>query len=336
MKRTNTKITLATISQKSGVSIPTISAILRNTEGNNSRFSPETNEKVLRVARELGYRPNRSAKSLRTNRHDAIGILVKDFWYIYETRFRGIMREAAANNQLVIMETLSDDADVMPDMISEDAVDGIILFEDIGEKIEQEIKRLHIPAVQVNTNSSHINAKIVFDTTSAVTNAIAEFKSSKRLHPAFITGANGAYHTECEQAFMAEAKAAGMYKPKILRFDKYYEQPCFHSEVYEKTLAFISKHTEIDAVFFPNDYFAPIFYKVCAELDRKIPDDIAAIGCNNTTAARHVIPPLSSVCIDRELIGHTAVKMLNKILYSGAHGKFSKVFEYGLLERTSS
>ncbi len=336
MKKSRAKVTLATISEKSGVSIPTISAILKNTKGNNSRFSPETNEKVLRVARELGYRTNRSAQSLRTNRHNAIGILVKDFWYIYETRFRGIMREAAANNQLVIMETLPDETDIMPDMISEDAVDGIILFEDIGEKIEREINRLNIPAVQVNTNSSRINAKIIFDTASAAVNAIAEFKSSERLNPAFITGAGGAYHTECEDVFMNEAVSAGMNKPQILRFDKYYEQPCFHPEVYEKTLTFISEHPEIDAAFFPNDYFAPIFYKACAELNRKIPDDIATIGCNNTTAARHVIPPLTSVCIDRELIGRTAVKMLNEILYSGAKGKCSKVFEYELLERTSS
>src|SRR5688500_16971210 len=68
-------ITLEDISKATGFSVPTVSRVL-----SNSRYpvNAATRQRILEVAQALGYRPNLSARSLRTERTFTIGILVDD------------------------------------------------------------------------------------------------------------------------------------------------------------------------------------------------------------------------------------------------------------------
>jgi LacI family transcriptional regulator len=68
-------VTLEDISKATGFSVPTVSRVL-----SNSRYpvSAETRQRVLEAAQALKYRPNLSARSLRTERTNTVGILVDD------------------------------------------------------------------------------------------------------------------------------------------------------------------------------------------------------------------------------------------------------------------
>ena len=61
-------ITLKQIAQQSGFSTPTVSEILND----KGVYSQETRKKVLAVARELGYRPNASARAIQSGRFNTI------------------------------------------------------------------------------------------------------------------------------------------------------------------------------------------------------------------------------------------------------------------------
>lgn len=56
---------LKDVAESAGVSIQTVSNVLNGRRG----FTPETRDRVLAVVEELGFRPNRSARNLRTQRH---------------------------------------------------------------------------------------------------------------------------------------------------------------------------------------------------------------------------------------------------------------------------
>lgn len=66
------KVTMKDIAEKAGISRPSVSMIL-----NNKPYSvtKETRERVWRIARELKYKPNHSAQSLKTGRTNCIGLL---------------------------------------------------------------------------------------------------------------------------------------------------------------------------------------------------------------------------------------------------------------------
>lgn len=56
---------LKDVAETAGVSIQTVSNVLNGRRG----FTPETRDRVLAVVEELGFRPNRAARNLRTQRH---------------------------------------------------------------------------------------------------------------------------------------------------------------------------------------------------------------------------------------------------------------------------
>ncbi|OYV64149.1 MAG: hypothetical protein B7Z72_13620, partial [Gemmatimonadetes bacterium 21-71-4] len=66
------RVTAAEVARRAGVSQPTVSLIL--TRNPKARVAPETRQRVLRIAAEIGYRPNRLAQGLVGRRSFAVGI----------------------------------------------------------------------------------------------------------------------------------------------------------------------------------------------------------------------------------------------------------------------
>ena len=65
---------LKDISKVCGVSVATVSKALNN----QSDISEETRLHIKKVAKEMGYSPNLSARALKTNRTHGIGVLFED------------------------------------------------------------------------------------------------------------------------------------------------------------------------------------------------------------------------------------------------------------------
>ncbi|MBI4023737.1 MAG: LacI family DNA-binding transcriptional regulator [Verrucomicrobia bacterium] len=71
-------VTLADIAKQTGVSINTVSLVLRN-RPLQIPVRPDTIARIKRVAGELDYRPNRAAQMLRFKRSNLIGLVVREF-----------------------------------------------------------------------------------------------------------------------------------------------------------------------------------------------------------------------------------------------------------------
>jgi LacI family transcriptional regulator len=65
-------VTLKDIAQALGVSVVTVSKVMRE----HGDIGPETRQRVLSKAKELNYKPNLSARSLVTGRSRQVGIVV--------------------------------------------------------------------------------------------------------------------------------------------------------------------------------------------------------------------------------------------------------------------
>lgn len=95
--------TLKDIAKECSVSIATVSNILNN----KSNVSTETKERVLKVIKESGYKPNYMARGLRATKTNTIGLLIDDL-----TQFStpllvdGIMSYLEENNYKSVIENL--------------------------------------------------------------------------------------------------------------------------------------------------------------------------------------------------------------------------------------
>ena len=65
-------VTIEDIARKLSISVSTVSKALNN----YSDVSPATKDRILDAAREMGYHPNRAARSLRRQRTEKIGVVV--------------------------------------------------------------------------------------------------------------------------------------------------------------------------------------------------------------------------------------------------------------------
>jgi DNA-binding LacI/PurR family transcriptional regulator len=71
------RITLRTVADKVGLAPCSISAVLNNSPAAQS-IPQRTKDRVLRAARQLNYRPNLAARSLRTRRTSTVALLATD------------------------------------------------------------------------------------------------------------------------------------------------------------------------------------------------------------------------------------------------------------------
>jgi LacI family transcriptional regulator len=89
-RRAQESLSMKAISEKSGVSIATVSRVINN----NGRFSKDTRDRVLSVVNENGYVPNALAQGLRKNRIQNIGIIVPDITNEFFAKMTLYMQQA--------------------------------------------------------------------------------------------------------------------------------------------------------------------------------------------------------------------------------------------------
>ena len=128
------RVTIADVAQKADVSSMTVSRVLNNKDG----ISDHTREHVLTVMRELGYRPNRIARSLVTDKTLKIGVVVPSISSAY---FGAVLEGAErvfweTDYHMLLANTGNNprrEAAIM-DLFEEDRVDGVLVFSSILSK----------------------------------------------------------------------------------------------------------------------------------------------------------------------------------------------------------
>ncbi len=77
--------TIYDIAKKAGVSVATVSRVLN---GVDHPVKEETRQKIIDAAKELGYRPNKIAKSLAHRRTYTVALLIPALPIIFIPRLR--------------------------------------------------------------------------------------------------------------------------------------------------------------------------------------------------------------------------------------------------------
>ncbi len=120
-------ITLKDVATMAEVSTSTASRILH---GGKIRVSETTRDRVLRTAEELSYRPNSTARSLRTRVTHTLGVLVTDVQNPLYAQMIACLEEAATEMgySLLLMNGRHDDRRAaFLEFMTQDRVDGILV-----------------------------------------------------------------------------------------------------------------------------------------------------------------------------------------------------------------
>src|SRR5687768_7939074 len=121
------RVSMADVAAVAGVSGQTVSRVVND----SPRVDPATRSRVEAAMAQLGYRPHRAARALRTGRTQTIGLLVSTLATVGNSRMlQAVADAAAARGYALTVVTLGALGDVAAAFarLSEQGVDGVVVL----------------------------------------------------------------------------------------------------------------------------------------------------------------------------------------------------------------
>ena len=144
------QVTQHDIARKARVSRSLVSMALNNT----GRVDDKTRQRILSVARQLGYRPNLLGKSMRTGHSMTVGVLIRGMDAYFGKMLAGVQETLQKNNYVPITLSVGKEFTLLDQVkrLLEQRVDGIILKPEsqLYEKSIKDILRFNVPLVTVD------------------------------------------------------------------------------------------------------------------------------------------------------------------------------------------
>ncbi len=104
---------------------------------------------------------------------------------------------------------------------------------------------------------------------------------------------------------------------------------------YEATHKLLEQSPNITAIFSCNDDIAEFVVKAIHERGLRVPEDISVIGFDDTEVATKTQPPLTTMRVEKELMGALAVRQLYERALNTERPPITMMMGTKLIERDS-
>lgn len=310
---THRRTTMVNVAEAAGVSQSTVSFVINDRR--DIVVAEETRQRVLKVAAELGYQPNRTAQSLRLRQSFLVGIITGGIVAgPYAGRIlSGIQQAVQANDQLCMVVDSTDDPEDGDRAVASFLAQGVtgIIYAGFMPKLSHASPLLNqTRSIFVNcwpSDRSIAEAVILADEYGGGHTAASAAFSAGHVDVAYLGGTPGEYaHIERERGFVDAARAAGVDPDHLLRTSGDYEI----SGGYDSTLAaFRTGHPT--ALVCGNDRMAVGAILALHTLGLEVPRDVSVIGFDDQPdLADQVRPRLTTVALPFLEMGRLAGQLL--------------------------
>jgi DNA-binding LacI/PurR family transcriptional regulator len=305
--------TLEAVAALAGVGRGTVSRVVNGGAG----VSPRARSAVEQAIAELGYVPNRAARSLATSRADAIALVIPET----ETRlasepfFASIIRGVASEisdtdlQLLLILVSTERERRRLAGFLDGRRVDGVLMVSvHADDPVAELLESSGLPTVLGGRRSeleplSYVNS----DNLGGAWSAVRHLLGLGRRRVATITGPldmeASCVRLEGYRRALEEA-GVGADAGLIAHGD-------FSEESGERAMAeLLEREPAIDAVFCASDLMAAGAMRVLRRAGRVIPADVAVVGFDDSPLARHTDPPMTTVRQPSEEMGRAMARLL--------------------------
>ena len=303
--RISTRVTAVEVAKQAGVSQPTVSLIL--SQNPRARVAPETRARVLKVAAELGYRPNRLAQGLVHRRSFALGVIVPGFANPVNSEIiSGAERVAAqAGYAVLLCETGEIDIAQHLKALADRQIDGVIIAGMSESTVSDEaLRRLNV--VLVNQCSDTLST-VQDDSLAAGTLAAEHLLGLGHRRLAFIGPlSSGSAYRLRERGFVHALRTAGI----VPTSDQWQRADATVAGGLSAMRTLLAQPERPTAVFCANDLIALGAHKACAVAGIPIPRELSILGCDDIDLGMLVTPELSTINTPKRELGARAVRLL--------------------------
>jgi DNA-binding LacI/PurR family transcriptional regulator len=331
--------TLEGVAALAGVSRATVSRVVNG----SPRVSPDVRREVQAAIEQLGYVPNRAARSLVTRRSESIGLVIAEpTGRLFSDPFfprvlRGISLELTSRDLQLVLLMPNTAADVRRtgDYLSAGHVDGAVLVSLHGEDpLPSRLSEAGIPLVLVGRPPRGITASYVdVDNRQGARSAVEHLVAGGRTVIATISGPPDMPAGVDRLAGYRDAMTeAGLEAGPQLEATGDFTQ-AGGAEAMTRLLA---TRPDIDAVFAASDLMAAGALSVLAARGRRVPGDMAIVGYDDSPVATSTNPPLTSVHQPIEEMGREVARLLVDVIEGKERVVRRVILATDLVQRASS
>lgn len=309
-------VSLHDIAQATGFSVSTVSRVLSNSD---YPVRAATRQRVLDVAQEMGYRPNLSARSLRTDRTDTIGILVDDIMSPFVPPIVRGIQDSLDEHKIASLVVNSDwnperEHEAISSLMSR-PVDGIIFVEYSHRAQHKTLEQSGKPYLFVHRLfGAELQNSVVPDDEYGASLAVQHLCALGHRRIGFITGPSGWHNAHSRfVGYCAVLAEHGIRYDSALVQEGDWE---FDSG-YAAGRALLQVNPRPTAVFAANDLMALGSIYAVQDAGLKVPDDMAVIGYDNRDFTRIFRPQITTVSMPVYEMGHKAAELLVRQMQGG-------------------
>lgn len=321
------------VAKYAGVSPSTVSRALSGV----AFVEPETKEKVMRAVRELNYKPNLAARSLKQGGSRLIGLVLPDISNPYFPEAVKYLELAAAKAgySLILCDALGDEKKETEyfNNLKQLCVDGI-LYISSTERIDHIRPYIgEIPIVILNRTFETEAPCINIDNKRAAAEALTYFmEQGHRKVALFITDKERQYNEErlagCRQVFLRYG---------VEDYERYMIQNIRSEEdAYDRAMELLRRGDRPTGIFLFSDVMAYGVYCGIKKSGLRIPEDISVIGFDDIPHVKYLDPPLTTVHHSIAEAADTILQCLKEQMTAGQSTAGKRLYFQGrLIERES-
>jgi LacI family transcriptional regulator len=314
------RVTIRDVAIEAGFSINTVSRALND----KAEIHPATKEKILAAAAKLGYRANRLAKGLRSNKTGTVGVVVTDVANPFFSALVKAMAQAARESEYSIILQDSNENDAGEEeairVLLAEQVDGILITP--VQRREETIARLcqtHVPFVLVGRYFAGLDTNYIVPD-----DYLGGFMATEHLlHQGYrkIAMVNGPLHiSSARERLQGFTDALARYglSPDPSRI---VTGALTVGDGFDLARSILRKPPE--AIVSYSDFVAFGVMQAVREIGLSIPEGVAVVGFDDVRMASCLQVPLTTIRSPKEELGRQAVKLLVKQL-QGTRGNDEK------------
>ncbi|MDF2843866.1 MAG: hypothetical protein K0R00_2292 [Herbinix sp.] len=304
-------ISIKDVSARCGVSVATVSKALND----HSDIAEATKENVRRIAKEMGYFPNSSARALKTNRTYNIGVLFVD-----EAQ-SGLTHEYFAN----VLDSFKVEADRNGydiTFISKHTghknmsyyehskyrgVDGVVIAcIDFSDPQVVELIRGELPVVTIDHVFDNRSA-IISDNVKGMHDLITYIYEKGHRKIAYIHGADSSVTQNRVGSFYKTLFELGLNVSDDYVRSGIYHDPVTTAKITKELLELKDRPT---CIIFPDDFSTIGGMNAIKEMGLRIPEDISIVGYDGILLSQVLEPKLTTLQQDTRALGRSAAEKL--------------------------
>ncbi|CAN5746566.1 LacI family DNA-binding transcriptional regulator [soil metagenome] len=294
------------VADRAGVSIATVSRVLRQ----NAPVADDTRQRVLAAAEELKWRPSRLARAFVEQSHGAVGIVFPDLGGPYYSRVIAGFEEAAAERGSAVLILATHGRDNASELVTDlaDRVDGLVVMgRTVTDDVIGSLAGSDRPVVLL-ARPSVGDVTAVRSANAARADQLAQHVLAHGCRRVVFVGDPGRSPDVGERwrGVRRALRRAGIDATEALVACEGFDVEHGHKAGVE----LFGRVDGVDAVMCANDELAAGVLRAATADGRRVPDNVAVTGWDDTSMAARTHPPLTTVRQPMHELGTRAAELL--------------------------